>query len=487
MAEKSNCALLNSFCNVSLRRSKRGIDGEGPPPPGRGNHLLIGANLPHEIHLRSKCGRRISCNGSSAIELVTVHGEYQRVAPHAGTRHTFISGDHEMTLPFDLSRVTAEDIKAIVQSRAPESAYLEFKQQLPVSDGAGKHELTADVSAFANAGGGEIIYGLTEDGEACAASIAPLLGNADQEVRRVQDILMNGIEPRIPGLAVVSVTFPEGFCVVVRVPKSWSGPHRVKSNQHFFVRESGRKRQLDMPEIKNLFLRAAGFASHVRDFRTDRIGRLIAGEAPQPLVQGALFVLHFFPTQVAQGDSAVDPVSYLTGEGDRRLPIFGTTFGDSRVNVDGALAVKNVGPKNETHGYSLLFRSGIFESVTVLRRHPERKKYLLGSQAFEDFTIQLVKSLQREYDHLGIAKEMLCVATIIRGTETELGLDRFNFFLDGTQGTFDRHVVPIPDVLLEGNRAPEIELRPVFDLIWQAAGMARSYNYDDQGTRIARR
>lgn len=390
-----------------------------------------------------------------------------------------------MPLPFDLTKITEEDVQALVQARATENSHLEFKLQLPGSDNAGKHELTADVSAFANAGGGDIVYGIAEDGDACATTITPLTGNQDQEVRRLQDILMNGIEPRIPGLAVSSVPVTGGFCVVIRVPKSWTGPHRVKSNQHFFVREGGRKRQLDMPEIKNLFLRAAGFAAQVRDFRTDRIGRLVAGESPQPLVPGALFVLHFFPTQAALGDAMIDPVTYLAGE--RRLPIFATNAGNSRVNVDGALSVRNTGSADETHGYSLLFRNGIFESTTVLRLHHESGKYILGSQAFEDYTIRLMQSLQQEYEHFGIAKEMLCLATIISGTETELGLDRFNYDLDGTQGSFDRHIVPIPDVLIEGVRPPANELRPVFDLIWQAAGMARSYNYDENGERIVRR
>ncbi|VVG71660.1 hypothetical protein PAP18089_02645 [Pandoraea apista] len=390
-----------------------------------------------------------------------------------------------MPLPFDLSRITEDDLQALVQARATENSNLEFKQQLPGSDNAGKHELTADVSAFANAGGGDIVYGVAEDGDACATNITPLTGNQDQEVRRLQDILMNGIEPRIPGLAVSSVPVTGGFCVIIRVPKSWIGPHRVKSNQHFFVRESGRKRQLDMPEIKSLFLRAAGFASQVRDFRTDRVGRLIAGESPQPLVPGARLVLHFFPTQTAIGGSTIDPVAYLTAE--RRLPIYGTTAGNARVNVDGALSVRNTGASDETHGYSLLFRNGIFESVTVLKQYSESGRFILGSQVFEDYTIQLVQGLHREYGHFGIAKEMLCLATIIDGKQTDLGLDRFNYSLDGTQGSFDRDIVPIPDVLIEGVRAPEDELRPVFDLIWQSAGLSRSHNYDDDGNRIVRR
>ena len=48
-------------------------------------------------------------------------------------------------------------------------------------------------------------------------------------------------------------------------------------------------------------------------------------------------------------------------------------------------------------------------------------------------------------------------------------------------GHFDRATIVIPDVLLSAGVPAEQSLRPMFDLIWQAAGLRRSYNYDDQG------
>lgn len=135
-----------------------------------------------------------------------------------------------MSLPRDLSTTIEDDIRALVAARTAEGTYLEFKRDLPHPDAGGRHEFLADVSAFANSGGGDLVYGIDEDGEGRATAFVAQAGNADDEVRRLQDVLLNGIEPRVPGLQVQAVVVAGGFVVIVRAPQSWAGPHRVKSN-----------------------------------------------------------------------------------------------------------------------------------------------------------------------------------------------------------------------------------------------------------------
>jgi hypothetical protein len=243
-----------------------------------------------------------------------------------------------MPLPRNLLQTTAADIQALVTNRTPEGAHLDLKRELQRLDGGGRHELLADISAFANSSGGDVIYGVEEDGEGRASAVVPQVGNVDAETLRLQDALMNGVEPRIPGLQVHSLAVDGGFVLVVRVPQSWAGPHRVRSNQHFFIREGPRKRQLDVPEIRGLFLRSEQQAQRVRDFRTERLGKIMAGEAPHRLVPGPLVVVHLVPTQAALGLVQVDPVAYVQ---DRTLPALGTRVPGARLNLDGALGVRN--------------------------------------------------------------------------------------------------------------------------------------------------
>jgi hypothetical protein len=382
-----------------------------------------------------------------------------------------------MPLPRNLLQATAADIEALVTDRAPEGAHLDLKRELQHLDGGGRHELLADISAFANSSGGDVIYGVDEDGEGRAAAVVPQGGNADTEALRFQDVLMNGVEPRIPGLQVHSIAVDGGFVLVIRVPQSWAGPHRVRSNQHFFIREGVRKRQLDVPEIRGLFLRSEQQAQRVRDFRTERLGKIMAGEAPHRLVPGPLVVVHLVPTQAALGLVQVDPVAYVQ---DRTLPALGTRVPGARLNLDGALGVRNPGAA-ATYGYSQLFRNGFFETVKSISNPDRPGAASLGSIAYERDLINLLQGFQTELDHIGVGKEMSCMFSLTEANTVELGLDRINWGLDDNQGRFDRKTLVLPDVLLSADLEPAQALRPVFDLVWQSAGMERSANYNARG------
>lgn len=383
-----------------------------------------------------------------------------------------------MPLPAVIQSAVEADIQQLVANREAEGPHLEFKREPPRGDNQGRHEFAADVSAMGNSGGGDLVYGIDEDAEGCAAAVVPFAGNADQEARRMLDVLANSVEPRLPGLQVHPVAVAGGAVFVVRVPQSWAGPHRVKTNQHFFIREGARKRQLDVPEIRGLFLRSDSQSQRVRDFRTERLGKLLSGQAPERLVPGALLVLHLVPVQAALGLMAVDPVPYM----DRQiLPVLGARGSNPRLNIDGALSVRNVGAEG-THGYSQLFRNGFFETVQVETWGGEHQRASLGSEYYEQNVIGVVGAFRRELDRLGYLPEMTAMLSVLGADRTELGIDRFRFRLDGDQmGRFDRPNLLVPDVQLAADLPVELTLRPLFDYVWQAAGLLRSYNYNERG------
>lgn len=382
-----------------------------------------------------------------------------------------------MTLPRNLLQATANDVQALITGLAAESQHLDFKRDLPRSDAGARHELLADISAFANSSGGDVVYGIQEDGEGRASETVPQSGNADAEVLRIQDVLMNGVEPRIPGLQVHSIAVPGGFVVVVRVPQSWAGPHRVKSNQHFFTREGARKRQLDIPEIRSLFLRSENQSQRVRDFRTERIGKIISGNAPHNLVAGPLLIVHLIPTQAALGAVNVDPVIYSR---TRSLPALGVTIPGARLNLDGALGIRNPGHQG-THGYSQFFRNGFFETVKVLTGRRTDGRVNLPSLSYEQEIIALLERFRVELTHLQVGHEMTCMLSITDADTVGLGLNPADWLDGENQGIFDRRTLVLPDVLLSADVAAAKALRPVFDLVWQSAGIDQSVNYDQNG------
>lgn len=388
-----------------------------------------------------------------------------------------------MALPANLLEVTQADLDQLVASAVREGPHLDFKRDLPTNwDNATKHEFLADITAFANAGGGDVVYGVDEDGEAQASAVVPQTVNVDQEVRRLQDFLLSLVEPRLPGVQIhavsVVVNGTIGSAVVIRIPQSWAGPHRVKTNQHFFVRDGLRKRQLDVPEIRSLFLRSENQAQRVRDFRTDRLGKLLAGEAPHKLAIGPMLVAHLVPIQAALGLVQVDPVVFAT---QRRMPVLGVMGGMARLNVDGALAVRNANAEGATHGYSQFFRNGFFESVMVFVRREQQARAVLPSLNYERQLIQLLNEFRIELTHLGIDNEMAILLSLLRADELQLGVANAWQFADEHQSLFDRKTVALPDVLVRADLTAEQGLKPVFDLVWQAAGFNGSRNYNEAG------
>jgi len=205
---------------------------------------------------------------------------------------------------------------------------------------------------------------------------------------------------------------------------------------------------------------------------------MLSGEAPHRLVDGPLLVAHLIPTQAALGLVQVDPVPYTNQRG---LPVIGADGGMARLNLDGALVVRNENQNGETHGYTQFFRSGFFESTHVLSRRAEQDRAILPSLLYEQQLITLLTNFRAELGRLGLDVECTVMLSLTRANEVKLGVRNDWDFLDAHQTLFDRRTVVLPDVLAMGDIAPEKALKPAFDLMWQAAGFPGSRNYNAAG------
>ena len=396
-----------------------------------------------------------------------------------------------MQLPEKLTDVTQQDLDNLIQDKVLEGPHLEFKRELPKQwNNEAKHEFVADMSAFANAGGGDVIYGLSEDVEGQASEITPLLElDIDATVRRLQSLLADSVEPRMHGMQVVPVKVMvgnvDGYVIVVRIPQSWVGPHRVKTNQHFYIREGNRKRSLDVPEIRSLFLRTENQAQRAWNFRTERVGKIFVGETPQSLIVGPSLVVHLIPTQAVLGQVEVDVSQYSAAP--IRVPLLGPSESCAmHLNFDGALCVRVHRQEQEkgVWGYTQFFRNAFIESVYVLKPVEWRKQEglpgpsVLPSAEFERWLIKLVKDAQVECGNLGIIAEMSVMLSLVRAKNLLFGVDSTQTLLSNDEGIFDRDTLIYPDVLVEVGAEPAKALKPLFDMVWQSVGIPWSPHYD---------
>src|SRR6266852_7628233 len=103
-------------------------------------------------------------------------------------------------LPKPPKDVTEEMLLEACQEAWPETRTLDFKWGLPGRTEEERAEFLKDVCAFANADGGDLVYGVGEL-NARANGLVPILGQNPDEVRRRLVQTLDGIEPRISGIS----------------------------------------------------------------------------------------------------------------------------------------------------------------------------------------------------------------------------------------------------------------------------------------------
>jgi predicted HTH transcriptional regulator len=200
----------------------------------------------------------------------------------------------------ELDKITEEDLQNLIDNIVLEGKTIEYKAALPGNTDGDKKEFLKDVSSFANAGGGDIIFGISEDPTTKEPkSLDGLdLPNVDQEKTRLDNLIRDGIEPRIPAVHIKPVDLSSRkWAIVIRVGKSWASPHRVtfKGHDKFYSRNSSGKYPLNVGELRIAFTLSETITERIQKFREERIARLYANETPVPMPENAMTVLHIVP------------------------------------------------------------------------------------------------------------------------------------------------------------------------------------------------
>jgi len=388
-----------------------------------------------------------------------------------------------MMFPARLVDTTQKQIDQLVLERVPEGAHIDFKREVPAAwNDKAKHDLASDASAFANAGGGYLVFGIDQDADGCASIVLSQEFNPDTDAMRMESILGDGTEPRMPGVRVqpvaVEVGGKNGFVIVVHVPQSWAGPHRMKATRHFYVRDGRQSRPVDVPELRGLFLRSESQAQRVRDFRTERLAKVLTGETPCPLAAGPCMVAHVIPTQAALGDVQLDPLPYDAVT--RRMPFIGGHHpATTRLNLDGVVGTLSVPPK-PSHSYTQVFRNGYFEAVWVFQNMNGGTKPSLPSVAYENYVNRFVEQAREDLAALGVSQDVAVLLTIFGANELSFSPEDAMGFPITTPG-FDRKTLVLPDVLIPEGTSVGRGMTPAYDLVWQSAGLPGSQNYNAAG------
>jgi hypothetical protein len=274
-------------------------------------------------------------------------------------------------VPFE--EINQGHLEALIAGGVGERRTIEYKRELPGGGDEAKREFLADVSSFANASGGDLVYGV-EAKEGLPVALRPLTVIPDQEGLRWEQIVRDGIAPRVAGIRVRFIEVEGAHVLLFRIPKSWGGPHAVtyKGAFRFHSRTSAGKYPLDVGELRSALLAGSNLGDQIRTFRADRLAAILGGGAPIVLTDGPKIVVHLVPYDAFATQPDLDP-SMQAGSGLFK-PLFLEWGGTERWNIDGLLTLEREPTDSSTpaqpagplvNAYSQLFRSGIFEGVNV--------------------------------------------------------------------------------------------------------------------------
>jgi len=396
-----------------------------------------------------------------------------------------------MALPTKLTDTTQSHLDALVADGTQENQHRDYKRELPTNwDNETKKRFIADVVAMANASGGDVIYGVEEDDDAGANAVVPqaFASGVDAEVRRLQDFILAQVEPRLQGVQIqpvpVTVAAVSGYVLIIRIPQSWSGPHRSNLSLHFSIRDGLRNRTLDVREIGAAFRGTANRTEWYRNLRVERLAKIMTGQTPVTLGDPPKLVVHAISSQAALELAHINPLPYATNA--RQLPCIGWGYTSGvRLNLDGAFGETPHSQKNDG-GYTQHFRQGYFESVVDVKQSGHAKGPHLNGITYEKNVIAFLEKIRAEFAAAGVSQEMVVFLSLLRATAVELSgpgdMGPSSYELQ----RFDRQDVLVPDVVIEADVSVGRGLRPAFDLMCQAAGYLGSQNYDENGEWVGR-
>jgi schlafen family protein len=152
---------------------------------------------------------------------------------------------------------TRAELEALKTGNAKESLHLEYKASAAIDkrDDTKKLEMARDVSAFANADGGQIVYGMTEKDHEPAGLDQGVDAKTYPEIW-FEQVLQQHITPSISGLKPRHVPLTKSMvAVVIDVPATKGDPHQT-SDGRYYRRHNFNRLIMEHYEIRDAMRRA---------------------------------------------------------------------------------------------------------------------------------------------------------------------------------------------------------------------------------------
>ena len=253
-----------------------------------------------------------------------------------------------------------EALRRFLALSIPEGHQLEYKMALTEGNQTKQYrEFLKDVSAFANASGGNLILGVRQPSDNLPLNdqIVGVFGG-DEIAHNLERLCASGaIEPRIPGLRFHPISIGSNkHVVIVNVPPSLSRPHMVSYDKKssFHIRHSESVQQMTTFEIRQAVIQGSTMEESARQYllkAEEEVSTYFIEQWPTWLLQAMPLILPDSPIDTN------DPFIVDSLRNDNRKSRYRSDFGlysmsAPRPTLDGVLGAdsrKDISWQSEVH------------------------------------------------------------------------------------------------------------------------------------------
>jgi len=379
--------------------------------------------------------------------------------------------------PLD-EEIVQDDLEQLIEIERLEDYTIEYKSKWPGKADSGKADsgrvsLLESVCAFANTVDGDLIIGMKENNGAASELIGVDIENPDDKQNELDQVIRSGLEPTLFNYKIQMVPLNNGnYAVVIRVRKSFNGPHRVKKNSKFMTRGAGKKIEMPVDALRMEFSRWESVAQRVASFIAERIATIQTGKTTLPLFKGCGALVHIIPTFSFIGRKLCD-FSQMTNDS-----LFNFKPIESGVNYTHNLSgifFYNT-QNNECVSYSQLFRNGIIEAYEPLQSGLENNE--VYPNWIEKGLIRAFPRFTNGLKEIGYPPPYIVKLTLVGASGSRLGEYR-GFGLRVSTITQTENVLSLPEIEIQEPGDADVDLKPIIDMLWNAFGVSGSPSYKD--------
>lgn len=361
-----------------------------------------------------------------------------------------------------------------------EGRWWDFKAAFPPAEAQGKKdprkELLADLSSFANADGGLLVIGVSAKDGIPHGLPGVSTTELDSQQIRLQALAREHLDPPLTRLVPHIIPGPPGLVfLLVEIPRSLTGPHAVWLDRdgRFWRRNAGGKYQMDVSELRDVFLEADRWLDAASVTRRERLQFIESGRyGAYGFPPGkSVLVLHSIP--LGRQRTRLDLDSISPAWNDHFHPDSGLSY-KYRYTVEGGFVFSN---EDGRAALVHCFRNGLVELCVLLqaRYTPAEKPELINGCRLTSDVGSWLEAIFKWQDAAGLEPPIACFGTLLNVNGRSL-VPTFPWGAGEPALPFEGRNVELPDVVLGDHTNAEYSalFSELSRILWQSAGMKAS-------------